>query len=429
MPTVELPYGDKSFPFDYDPLRFEVLERKDSQPTALSDVEIGEAFDSPIESETLDQILKPGESVLIVVSDATRATASAQIVNLLVRRIIQNGIAPGDIAILFATGIHRAVRQDEKRELLTPFIVQRIRTIDHNPTAGDHLVSYGTTHRGISVELNRALSEFDHTIITGAIGFHYFAGFTGGRKSICPGLGSTATIRQTHMLALDFESNSRRQGVGLGLLEGNAVHEECEEIASMIRISFSINTVVNERGQAIKVYAGDWKEAHRVGCLEYLQDRSITISQKRDCVVASCGGMPYDINLIQGHKALEMASLACVDGGTIVLLAECRDGLGRANFLKWFDGGSAAELSRRLHHEYEVNGQTAWSLLSKTERFSVFLISSLPDEQVRQMNMIPAPNLDAVLSQVRDVSGYIMPHGAAFFPNADNSANRESVVS
>ena len=429
MPTVELPYGDKSFAFDYDPLRFAVLERKGAQATPLTDVEIGEAFDSPIASDTLDEILKPGESVLIVVSDGTRATASAQIVNLLVRRIIQSGIAPGDIAILFATGIHRAVTQDEKRELLTPFIVQRIRTIDHDATAGDHLVSYGTTRRGVSVELNRALSEFDHTIITGAIGFHYFAGFTGGRKSICPGLGSVATIRETHMLALDFESNSRRQGVGLGLLEGNAVHEECEEIASMIRISFSINTVVNERGQAIKVYAGDWKEAHRVGCLEYLQDRSITISQKHDCVVASCGGMPYDINLIQAHKALEMASFACVDGGTIVLMAECRDGLGRADFLKWFDGGSAAELSRRLHYEYEVNGQTAWSLLNKTERFSVVLISSLPDEQVRQMNMIPAPNLDAVLAQTWDVSGYMMPHGAAFFPNVDISADPESVVS
>jgi nickel-dependent lactate racemase len=416
MPKFDLRYGDRILPFEYDSIRFEAIERKELQATPLTDVEIGAAFDAPIASTALDEILRPGESVLIVVSDATRASASAQIVNLLVRRIIEAGVAPNDIAILFATGIHRAVTAEEKRALLTPFIVQRIRTIDHDPTDKEQLASYGVTTRGTSVELNRALSEFNHTIITGAIGFHYFAGFTGGRKSICPGLGSSQTIRETHMLALDFEKGSRRQGVGLGVLEGNAVHEECEEIAAMVRISFAVNTVVNEEGQPLKVYAGDWKEAHRVGCLEYLKDRSVMVSQKRDLVVVSCGGLPYDINLIQAHKALEMASLACVEGGTIILLSECRDGLGRPDFLKWFDGGSAGELTRRLEREYEVNGQTAWSLLTKTERFNVFLMSSLPPEQVRQMNMIPMTDLDAVLSQSQHLQGHLMPHGASFLP-------------
>ncbi len=274
---------------------------------------------------------------MIVVSDATRATGSAQIVNLLVRRIIQIGIAPQDIAIIFATGIHRPVTPDEKRELLTPFIFQRIKTIDHDAHDPSNLVVVGETRHGTRVELNQALREFTHVILTGAIGFHYFAGFTGGRKSICPGLASARTIEATHMLALDFESGGRRAGVGTGLLDGNAVHEECESIAEMINPSFGINSVVDERGRAVRVWAGHWRSAHRAACHEYLATHSVSIENKRDVVVASCGGFPYDINLIQAHKALDMAAQACNEGGTIILLAECREGFGRHDFLKWFE--------------------------------------------------------------------------------------------
>lgn len=420
MSQIDLAYGDHFLPLIYDPQRFDLLSKPGTPAVALSDVEIGAALDAPIASSTLDEIIKPGESVLIVVSDATRAIASAQIVNLLVRRIIQIGIASHDIAIIFATGIHRPVTVEEKRELLTPFIAQRIRTIDHNASEPSEVLTIGRTNRGAVVELNRALTSFDRIVTIGGIGFHYFAGFTGGRKSICPGLASSKTIRETHMLALDFETGKRRAGVGTGLLEGNAVHEECEEIASMISISFSVNSVVDDKGFAVKVYAGDWKEAHRVGCLEYLVDHSIDISEKRPLVVVSCGGLPYDINLIQAHKALEMAASACIEGGCIVLLAECRDGLGRPDFLKWFDRSTSEELAMRLRAEYEVNGQTAWSLLSKTECFRVLLISSLSDEQVLQMNMIPKPTLESALAEIGDLPGYIMPRGAALLPIAAN---------
>jgi nickel-dependent lactate racemase len=418
MPQIDLAYGDHFIPLTYESGRFGVLEKSLSQPTPLTDVEIGGAFDSPIASSQLEDILQPGESVLLIVSDVTRATASAQIVNLLVRRLIQLGIAPHDIAILFATGIHRSVSDDEKRELLTPFIFQRIRTIDHNAADASQFARFGTTSQGTVAELNRALKEFDHTIITGGIGFHYFAGFTGGRKSICPGLASEKTIRNTHMLALDFDTGKRRAGVGTGLFEGNAVHEECEEIASMVHISFAVNAIVDDRGRAVKIYAGDWKEAHRVGCLEYLVDHSITTPAKRDVVVVSCGGRPYDINLIQAHKALDMAALACNEGGTIVFIAECREGLGRTDFMKWFGNGPSAEVAKRLRSEYEVNGQTAWSLLDKTERYRVFLVSSLADETVRQLNMTPSKTVPEALAEAQEAEGYIMPRGTAFLPLA-----------
>ncbi len=337
--------------------------------------------------------------------------------NLLVRRLIQNGVSPASIAIIFATGIHRPVTPAEKSELLTPFIAQRVKTLDHDAYDSSQMVSLGTTDRGTPIELNRALKDFSHVILTGGIAFHYFAGFTGGRKSICPGLASARTIEATHMLALDFETGGRRAGVGTGLLDGNAVHEECERIAAKVNARFSVNAVVDERGRAVQVFAGDWRAAHRAGCEQYLSDHSIEFDEKRPIVIASCGGYPYDINLIQAHKSVEMAAHACSDGGAIVLLAECSDGLGRPDFLKWFEEKDSRALEDRLRESYEVNGQTAWSLLTKAERYEIHLVSELPDEDVRRMRMIPARSLSEALDGIGGTQkGFIMPHGARFLP-------------
>ena len=163
-------------------------------------------------------------------------------------------------------------------------------------------------------------------------------------------------------------------------MEGNAVHEECEHIAAQIAPCFGINTVVDERGRAVRVFAGDWRAAHRQGCEDYLSSHLVEIDDKRPLVIVSCGGYPYDINLIQAHKSLEMASHACSDGGAIVLLAECVDGLGRPDFLKWFEEKDSRALEDRLRNSYEVNGQTAWSLLTKAERYKVILSLNCPKQ-------------------------------------------------
>jgi len=370
-------------------------------------------------------LIGPDDSVLIVVSDATRATASAQIVNLLVRRLIQSGISPANLAIIFATGIHRPVTEQESRELLTPFIVQRVRTLNHDAYDSHQLTLLGTTERGVPVQVNKALLEFSRIILIGGIGFHYFAGFTGGRKSLCPGLAAAATIEGTHMLALDFEKGGRKEGVGTGVLDGNAVHEECERVAALIGPTFGINTIVDEKKRAVGIYCGDWRLAHRAGCEDYLKHHSLEIPEKRDLVIASCGGFPHDINLIQAHKSLDMASHACRDGGSIILLAECRDGLGRLDFLKWFESGNSSELELRLRREYEVNGQTAWSLLTKAERYKVYLVSTLAPEDVKRMRMNPADSLEAALEKVGPVSGgYILPRGAALLPRLKQVARQ-----
>ena len=417
MTEIQLGYGKRFLDFTFNENHRQVLSGNLNGDKPLSDVEIGEALSAPIQSPPLEDLFSVGDSVLIVVSDATRETASAQILNLLVRRLIQLGVSPTDLAIIFATGIHRAVTAAEKTELLTPFIAQRVKTIDHAAYDASQMILLGTTDRGTRVEVNRALKEFSHVIITGAIGFHYFAGFTGGRKSICPGLASARTIEATHMLAMDFETGGRRAGVGNGLLDGNAVHEECQRVAALIAPCFSINCVVDERGRAVRIYAGEWQAAHRAGCNEYLQSHSIEIAEQREVVIVSCGGSPYDINLIQAHKALDMAAHACSDGGTIVLLAECHDGLGHPTFLKWFEEQDSRALEVRLRDAYEVNGQTAWSLLAKAERYRVYLVSELPDEEVRRMRMIPARSLTDALDQIDgEPRAFVMPHGARFLP-------------
>src|SRR5436305_15063306 len=185
------------------------------------------------------------------------------------------------------------------------------------------------------------------------------------------------------MLALDFERGGRRQGVGAGLLDGNAVSDECERVAAMIEPAFSINAIVDEHGHAEKVFVGGRRAAHRRACADYASGHSAKIKEKREVVIVSCGGAPYDINMIQAHKALDMAAQACADGGTIILLAECPDGLGRADFLRWFAAADSGALAAQLRAAYAVSGQTAWALLTKAERFNVQLISRLADEDAR----------------------------------------------
>ena len=416
MGEVQLGYGKSSLSFTFDENRYDILSDNRDRRRPLTDIEIGAALDAPIAAPPLDEICSASDSVLIVVSDATRATASAQVVNLLVRRLIQYGILPGNIAIIFATGIHRPVTEQEKVELLTPFIAQRVRILDHDANDPKQMVTLGTTELGTPVVLNRALKDYSVVITTGAVGFHYFAGFTGGRKSICPGLASAETIQATHMLALDFESGGRRNGVDTAKLSGNIVHEECERIAALVAPAFSIVTEVDDLGRTVKIHCGHWQESHQRACEDYLGTHSLLIEQQRDLVVVSCGGFPFDINLIQAHKALDMAAKACREKGTIVLLAECADGLGRPDFLKWFSEKDSQALALRLRNEYEVNGQTAWALLSKAERYRVHLVSSLHDNDVRLMGMLPSHSLEDVVATDQAEAGYIMPRGAAVLP-------------
>ena len=422
MPTINLAYGKSAINFTFDANQFEVLGQIEGN-SALTDVEIGARLDSPIQSKQLEEIVQPGESVLMVVPDATRQTASGQIVNLIVRRLIASGTMPFDIRIIFATGIHRRVTDAEKQTILTRFIAQRVKTLDHNPRDLAQIVRLGETAGGIPIELNRALLEHDRVIIVGGISFHYFAGFTGGRKLICPGLASTRTVSETHRLAFDCETKSRRGGVGAGLLNGNAVHESFTEVVEKVPPHFAVNTIVNDKGEAVDLFSGDWRAAHERACEFYAARHTVEIAEKRELVVVSCGGFPHDMNLIQAHKALETAAQACADGGAIVFLAECADGIGRRDFLDWFAADDSERLAEKLCENYQVNGQTAWSLLRKAEKFDVRIVTSLPESETRLMRLNKSGDFNGALSGVGEkTKGYILPFGAKFLIKAESNS-------
>lgn len=412
MPVVNLRWGTRDIPFTFDESRFDILGAADDR-MPISDVKIGERLDDPIGTPTLEEIVSDGETVLIVVPDATREVGAGQVVNLVVRRLIASGINPFDIRILFATGIHRKVTDEERQKILTPFVAQRIKALDHDPRDLMQIVRLGETAAGLPVELNRALVEHDHIILIGGISFHYFAGFTGGRKLICPGLASSKTVSATHKLAFDCERLDRRSGVGSGLLDGNPVNEAFAEVASKVRVSFCITTDVNESGEIVELHCGDLTSSHRTACDAFCERHAFEIAEKRDIVIVSAGGHPYDVNMIQAHKALDAAAAACNDGGMIVLLAECSEGLGREDFLNWFDAENSEALARRLRESYQVNGQTAWSLLKKTERFDVRIVTTLPAEATEKMRMVSMQSLDRAMKKAaKEKAGYILPFGA-----------------
>ncbi len=412
MAHIDLRYGHSSIPLDFDEDRFEILGSSDDG-IPLTDEQIGSKIEDPIDSQKLEDIVSAGETVLIVVPDATRQVACDQMVNLLVRRLIANGTNAFDIRIIFATGIHRKVTRDEKDSILSPFINQRIKTLDHDPRDLAQIVSLGETAMGIPIELNRALFEHDKVILIGGVSFHYFAGFTGGRKLVCPGLASSRTISATHKLAFDCEKMTRREGVATGLLDGNAVHEAFEEIVRKIETSFAINTIVNDKGQAIDVFCGDWISSHRTACDTYARGHTVQLLEQRELVIVSCGGFPHDINVIQAHKALEAASHACRPGGTILLVAECSEGTGRSDFLTWFEADNSDAAARKLCERYQVNGQTAWSLLRKTESFQVGIVTQLSKADLERMRFTAVGSLDEAISKAGpDGTGYIIPNGA-----------------
>jgi lactate racemase len=266
------------------------------------------------------------------------------------------------------------------------------------------------------VEINRRVVDADRVILVGAIGFHYFAGFSGGRKGLLPACASNPAIQANHLLAFDRATLSKAAGVESGRLDGNPVSEDMEEAARLIGPTFLANTVLDGENRITGLYAGDWRAAHRRGCAEYLEAHSVPAAERRPLVVASCGGAPRDINMIQSHKALEHARVVLEDGGDLVLLAECPEGLGRDDFLDWFVPGGADATARMLVEGYKINGQTAWGIRWKTERYRVRLVSALDPGVVRRMGMIPHATLDAALRAVPERRGYIIPNGLGTLP-------------
>jgi lactate racemase len=416
---ADLKCGEKSYSLEIPPEHIlAVLRPRLGEPAAPPAELVERALDGCAEALSRFQ---PGEQVLIVTSDVTRPTGSEVYLPLLVHRLNEAGIRDRDIEIVIALGIHRKQTEAEHRKILGE-LYGRIKVTDHDCDDPGSLVYLGETARGLPIEINRRVAEAQRLILTGAITFHYFAGFGGGRKAFLPGVSSRRSCMASHFALLNPEAGSGRHPKAVtGNLEGNPVHEAMLEACARRAPDFILNTVLAPDKRIMAAFAGDWREAHLEGCRFYADNFSYPIAEKADLVVVSCGGFPKDINLIQAHKSMEYGSRALKPGGVMILLAECRDGYGNATFFNWFGYESCAELESALRKRYEINGQTAWSVKEKAERFRIVLVSQLPPEEVETMGMLPAQTLEQAYELASymlpdDFRAYLIPEGGIVLP-------------
>jgi nickel-dependent lactate racemase len=416
---MELHYGDSSFYLELPEGGGGAVIR--SQP-AVPDQSAEEIIEAALDG-CAPQLatITPADRVVIVTSDITRYTGSEIYLPLLVERLGGVGVHDDHITIVIALGIHRKQTEGEHKKILGP-LYGRIRVVDHDCDDPGKLVLLGVTGNGIEVEINRTVAEADHVILTGTIGFHYFAGFGGGRKSVLPGVASRRSCMASHFAVLNpGEGMGKNPHAATGVLEGNPVHQAMDEACAMLQPLFILNTILSPDKRILSAVAGDWRRAHAEGCSAYAREFSFAIGARSDLVVVSCGGFPKDINLIQAHKSMEYASHALRDGGVMILLAECRDGYGNGTFFNWFRHAGLEEFEADLRRHYEINGQTAYSLLQKALRYRIILVSRLPHEEVRAMRMIPAGDLYEALELAEEMlpeeySAYIIPEGGTVLP-------------
>ena len=380
------------------------------------------ACDDPVESPSLAAFLTGKRRLLFVVSDATRKTGAECILDVLSKYFKQNNLTFEEIKIIIATGIHRPPTPDEVRRLVPAEAFPRAKIFVHDAEDADQLADFGRTPAGNTVRLNRTVAEADAIVLMGGIGFHYFAGFTGGRKSLLPGLAAKTTITFNHNLVFKPDGSGRHPGVGTAALKGNPVHEDMEAALQLVGVErvFAINALTTADGAVAQCVCGHAIASHQEACRRYLARHAIPLAKPADVVIVSAGGHPRDINLIQSHKAIEMARHALRPGGTMVVLAACPEGMGHPTFFPWFRFRSEREFREELVRNYVINGQTALALFEKTRRYHIHLISELPVEQAAATGLKPAASLSAALKealhgQPEAYSGLVVPEGALTF--------------
>jgi nickel-dependent lactate racemase len=417
--NMELHYGDTTFPVALPAQNLLAVVRPPLTPPAATPAEIiNRALDDCASRLTA---FRAGEKVVVVTSDITRYTGSELYLPVLVERLNAVGVRDRDIEIVIALGIHRRQTGHEQAKIVGS-LAGRIMVSDHDCDDPGKLVYLGKTANGIEVVINRSVAEADRVILTGTIGFHYFAGFGGGRKAILPGVASRQSCMASHFAVLNpGEGTGKNPCATTGILEGNPVHQAMIEACAMVAPDFIFNTVLAPDKRLMAAFAGHWREAHLTGCRFYGEHFSFPIREKADLAVVSCGGFPKDINLIQAHKSMEYAAQALKDGGVMILFAQCRDGYGNATFFNWFRYRNLAAFEAGLRSNYEINGQTAYSTFQKAQRFRIILLSDLPPEEVTTMGMIPVRSLDEAMAKAatmlpENYTAYLIPEGGTVLP-------------
>ena len=408
--------GEVTLPLP-DSARCRVL--RGPETPAISDIgaALCEALEHPIGQEPLARWLCPGDKVTLIISDMSRFwMRQDKVIPHLVAYMNRAGIPDENIVILVATGTHAAGDEAELRTLITDEIYDRIPAVYHDCTAPD-LVFLGTTSRGTPVRVN-PLAVGRKVVALGAATQHVMAGYGGGRKSILPGISSLETVRHNHALALDPDAPRSNPAIGNMVLEGNPLHLDMCEAAAMVPQLYVISLVMNARMQLARITAGHWYDSWREACRAADAMFSVPIEEKADVLITSCGGYPKDMSLYQGTKAIDNVAFGLKPGGTLVLLAECREGGGPPEYFDWLGPLQKGTIDADLRAAFTIPGYVFYQNCEQAQKFNILMLTAADPAQLAPMGIRGTADPAALLAQLdfTDRLTYIIPNGSTVIP-------------
>ena len=372
---------------------------------------VKKALEEPIGSKRLNQIVKPGDKIVIITSDITRPMPTGKVMDPLMEELLSAGVSPDNVTLVFARGSHRHHSQQEMAHLAGNWY-GKICCVDSD---SENVIHLGTTSSGTPVDIDARVVQADRRICLGNVEFHYFAGYSGGAKAIMPGVSTVSAITMNHRMMVDPRARA-------GNLDDNPVRRDIEEAGKMTGIDFIVNVVLNTRKQIIYCAAGDSIQAHRDACA-YLNDiyRS-PISAKADIVIVSQGGAPKDLNLYQTQKALDNAGHAVKDGGTVVLVGSCFEGFGNQVFEEWMlKYTNPDDMIQALHAHFQLGAHKATAIAMLKKRADILFVSDMDSAIVEKTFLKPVHDLqsavDACLKKYgNDADVIVMPYGGSTLP-------------
>jgi lactate racemase len=358
------------------------------------------SLESPIGSPPLREIARGKHTAAILIPGKTRVAATRDYVPALVAELEAGGIEPGNVEVFLATGTHEHHLECDVESLLGEETASRVRVGFHDCRDESGLEMLGTTSFGTPVLINRRVLQADVRVLTGRIVPHYFAGFSGGRKALIPGVAGIRTITANHRLTLDPERGMHPMARPCAL-EGNPVHMDMLEGTRMAAPEFTLNTLLDARHRLVGAVAGAVEAAHAEGCRLADEMFHVRVDGPVDALVTSAGGTPYDCNFMQSLKAVMNVRDLVRPGGAILWIAECPFGI-QPEFLTWSAIDSDARMEDAVRSKYDLKGHNSMMLRALSRHADVALLSALPAETVRALGFHPVASPDEGARWLRD---------------------------
>ncbi|PKO00676.1 MAG: hypothetical protein CVU42_02285 [Chloroflexi bacterium HGW-Chloroflexi-4] len=350
-------------------------------------------------------------TIAITINDKTRPVPNNLLFPPLLKYLLERGIKKENITILIATGTHIPMPPEEFQLLLNTEVLSEFKVISHNCDDDTKLIYKGKTSRGTPVFVNSLYDQADLKIVVGDIEPHHFAGFSGGYKSASIGVCGRETINHNHALLQDPKSC-------VGLYEDNPLRQDIEEIGELIGVNLALNAILNERKEILHVFFGHPKDVILAG-IKVIRETELTlIDEPYDLVVASAGGYPKDINLYQAQKALTHASLFCRDGGTVLLAAECIEGVGSQSYIDFMQGVSSHTdaQAKMVQSGFRVGPHKALQFALIANRINFKIKTEINDSLMKELQLLKVENLQETINQT--IRSYTSPPRIAVVPYA-----------